>query len=598
MNSRVVIIRGVIVLIILVLSLRLFSIQIINKDYKKAAENNIIHRIVQYPYRGLIYDRNNKLIVSNKPVYDIMIIPREVNMADSSEITSLFNISHDEFVTRLSKAKQFSSILPSIFLDKIPNEEFALMQDKLIHLSGFTVQPRTVRGYQYKILSNVLGYVGEITGRQLRRDTSGYYQSGDNIGITGIEKEYEQELRGERGIEFKTVNVQGVIQGSFRDGEYDSLPEPGIDLQLTIDIELQQYAEKLLKGKIGSVVAIEPATGEILAFVSSPTFDPSLLSGRDFSKNFMKIQGDTLKPLFNRPIQAMYPPGSMFKTVQSLIALQENQIQAKEKIYSDGTLIGDLAPNGYYDVKKAITYSSNNYFYKIFKRVVQQGFEESAYLDSRIGYQKWRDYISRFGLGGRLGIDLPNEKAGHVPELEYYDRYYGINRWKFSNIYSLSIGQGELLVTPLQMANLGAILANKGYYIRPHVVRRIEGRAPLTYEKTDVGIDPEHYEPVIEGMQQVVSMGSGRRAFTNDLVICGKTSTVENPHGADHSGFMGFAPKENPSIAIAAYVENAGWGGRAAASTASLMLEKYVNGEVKRKWLEDYVLKGDFGDAQ
>lgn len=598
MNSRVIFIRSLFVMIILIISLRLFSIQIINKDYKKAAENNIIHKIVKYPYRGLIYDRNDRLIVSNKPVYDVMIIPKEVHLMDSSYVMNLFGINHEEFITRLEKAKSFSSILPSIFLDKLPNQQFAFIQDKLINISGFTIQPRTVRGYQYKNLASVLGYVGEITGRQLRRDTTNYYRAGDNIGITGIERQYEEELRGKRGMVFKTVNVQGVIQGAFRNGEFDSLPVPGIDLHLTIDIELQRYAEKLMERKIGSVVAIEPSTGEVLAFVSVPTFDPSLLSGRDFSKNFEVIQSDTLKPLFNRPIQAMYPPGSMWKTVQSLIALQENQIGAKERIFVDGTLIGDLAPSGYYDVEKAIEKSSNNYFYKIFRRVIQQGEENSPYLDSRIGYQKWRDYVTAFGMGRKLGIDLPNEKSGHVPELAYYDRYYGVNRWKFSNIYSLSIGQGELLVTPLQMANLGAILANEGHYIQPHIVRRVGDKPPVDYPRFEVGIDPQHYEPVLNGMERVIKQGSGVRARSNDFIICGKTSTVQNPHGEDHSGFMGFAPKDNPQIAIAAYVENAGWGGRAAASTASLLMEKYILGEIKRTWLEDYVLKGDFADAK
>jgi len=598
MNSRVVVIRILIIGIVAILSMRLFSIQIVNTEYKQAAENNIIHKAVKYPYRGLIYDRTGHLLVSNIPVFDIMIIPKEFELSDSSQICDLLKIDQAEFQDKYQKARSFSPILPSIFYEKMSTEHFANIQDKLINFKGILIQPRTVRGYEYPILSNAIGYVGEITRRQLNSDTTGYYKSGDNIGITGLEKQYEEQLRGKRGVEVTTVNVQGISQGSFREGEFDSLPVPGIEIQLTIDVELQKYAEKLMKGKIGSVVAIEPSTGEILAFVSAPTYGPEQLSGRDFSKNYQVIQSDTLKPLFNRPIQAMYPPGSMFKTIQSLIAMQERKIFPTEQIYSDGTLIGDLAPNGYYDVKKAITYSSNNYFYKVFRRVIQQGFEESAFIDSRIGYERWYNYVKSFGLGEKLGIDLPNESGGHIPNLAYYDRYYGENRWKFSNIYSLSIGQGELLVTPLQMANLGAILANKGYYYKPHIVKRIGSDSVSNREMINLEIDAKYYPSVIDGMQQVVEMGSGRRAYNPDIITCGKTSTVENPHGADHSGFMGFAPKDNPKIAIAAYVENAGWGGRAAASTASLMIEKYINGEVKRKWLEDYVLKGDFGDAK
>ena len=598
MNSRVIIIRGIIVVIVLILSLRLFSIQILDKSYKQAAQNNIIHKIIEYPYRGLIYDRNGKLLTHNIPVFDILVIPKEVELADSAEICDLFNINHRQYLEKLDKAERFSSILPSIFLGKVPNEEFAAIQDQLINYSGFTVQPRTVRGYDHSSLANVLGYVGEIDRRQLNRDTTGYYKSGDNIGITGIEKEYEKQLRGKRGVRFETVNVQGIVMGPFRDGEFDSLPVPGLDLQLTIDLELQKYAEKLMEGKIGSLVALEPSTGEVLAFVSAPSYDPNKLSGRDYSINYSEIQSDTLKPLFNRPIQAKYPPGSMFKTIQALIALQENKINPREKIYSDGTLIGDLAPNGYYDVKKAITYSSNNYFFKVFRRVIQQGFESSAFIDSRIGYERWRNYVLNFGLGQPLGIDLPNESSGLVPGISYYDRYYGVNRWKFSNIYSLSIGQGELLVTPLQMANLGCILANRGHYIQPHIVKKISKEPYEDFERKDVGIDDEHFNAVIEGMEQVVMMGSGRRAYNQDIAICGKTSTVENPHGEDHSGFMAFAPKEDPKIAVAVYVENAGWGGRAAASTAGLIIEKYINKEIKRTWLEDYVLAGDFADAK
>ncbi|MFT5568271.1 MAG: penicillin-binding protein 2, partial [Cyclobacteriaceae bacterium] len=404
--------------------------------------------------------------------------------------------------------------------------------------------------------------------------------------------------RGSRGVSYKTVDVRGTIIGSFDEGEHDNKSIPGNNLTLTIDLDLQQYAEKLMKGKIGSLVALDPKTGEVLAFVSSPSYDPNLLSGRKYGESFTEIASDTLKPLFARPIQATYPPGSMFKTVQSLIALQEQVITQSEQVFCEGNLIGDLAPPGKYDVKKAITYSSNNFFYIIFKRMIQQGLEKSPFIDSRIGFEKWQKHVQDFGLGVRLGIDIPNENSGQIPSLRTYDGIYGENRWKFSNIYSLSIGQGEILVTPLQMANLGALLANKGSYITPHVVKSIDGKPVNNIAEHRVDIDSRHFPIVLDGMKQVIEIGSGRRAFISDIEICGKTSTVQNPHGEDHSGFMGFAPMSDPKIAIAVYVENAGWGGRAAASTASLVMEKYIRGSITKTWTENYVLKGDFADAR
>jgi penicillin-binding protein 2 len=370
-----------------------------------------------------------------------------------------------------------------------------------------------------------------------------------------------------------------------------------LDLVSTIDLDIQEYAEKLLDGKVGSLVALEPSTGEVLSIVSAPFYDPNMLSGREFSQNFKILSSDTLVPLFNRPIMAMYPPGSMFKTVQALIALQEGVLNPDELIYSDGTLIGDLAPIGYYDLREGIQYSSNNYFYRVFRRVINHGTDPNPFMDARYGLAKWREYVIKFGLGIPLKIDLPNPKSGYVPSVEYYDRIYGENRWKFSNIYSLSIGQGETLVTPLQMANLASIIANRGFYFSPHIIKSIgdTGKPDSIYAiRNYVGIDSLNFIPVIDGMEQVIRNGSGRRAYMPDISVVGKTSTVENPHGPDHSGFLAFAPKENPRIAIAVYVENSGWGARAAASIASLVMEKYLTGDVKRKWLEEYVLKGDF----
>ncbi len=591
MSSRVFVIRAFILFVVITFSVRLFSIQILDENYKIAAENNIVQKIVQYPYRGLIYDSRDSLIVYNSPVFDLMVVPKEARVDDTVKFCQLLGIQVEDFEKKMEKALRYSSILASQFEEQISDALFAKLQDQLVNYPGFYVLPRTIRSYETDGLANLLGYVGEVSGSDLGKDTSGYYRPGDYIGIGGLEKSYEEVLRGRRGATYKVVNVQGIVQDDFRQGRFDTLPDPGLDVQLTINLEVQQYAEKLMKGKVGSVVAIEPSTGNILALVSAPSYDPVLLSGKELSRNFPNLIRDENKPLFNRPLQARYPPGSMFKTLQGVIAMHMGVVEKEEEITTDGSNIGDLAPPGVYDMEKAIQFSSNNYFYLVMKRMVQQGIEESAFLDSRIGYEKWREMVKVFGLGRKLGVDLPNEILGNVPTIEYYDRLYGVNRWKYSNLGSLSIGQGELLVSPLQMANLGAILANRGYFITPHVVDQINDWPNPNIEKEILPFDASLYETIIDGMEKVVKEGSGIRGYLDSLFLCGKTSTVQNPHGEDHSGFMGFAPKYDSRIAIAAYVENAGQGGRAAVSVASLIAEKYIFGQVSRPWLEDYVVK-------
>ena len=591
MRGRSLIIRGLILFTVIIFSVRLFYIQIIDEDYKVAAENNVVQKIVQYPFRGLVYDNKDSLIIYNSPVYDLMIVPHEVEINDTTIFCELLEIDREELEEKLTKAQAFSSILASKFIEKVSDDLFAKLQDQLINYPGFYVLPRTIRSYNTQSLANVVGYVGEVSGNFLNRDTTNYYKPGDYIGIGGIEKSYEERLRGKRGTTFKVVNVQGVIKDDYRDGEYDTLPQSGESIHLTIDLDLQEYAEKLMVGKVGSIVAIEPSTGKILALVSAPSYDPQLLSGKSLSKNFPILNQDENKPFLNRPLQARYPPGSMFKTIQGVIAMHEGVVSADEIITTDGSNIGDLAPPGSYNMLKAIIKSSNNYFYLVMRRMVQQGMDESPYIDSRIGLEKWREYVMYFGLGRKLGVDLPNEIAGSVPSLELYDRLYGAKRWKYSNVASLSIGQGELIVTPLQMANLGAILANRGYFITPHVVDKIEGWPNPNIKKEILPYDPALYEPILRGMEQVVMAGSGRRGYLDSLKLAGKTSTVQNPHGEDHSGFMGIAPLDDPKISIVAYVENAGQGGRAAVSVVSLLAEKYVLGSVSRPWLEDYVLE-------
>lgn len=591
MSSQVFIIRALILSTVILFSVKLFSIQVLDKNYKIAAENNIVQKIIQYPHRGFIYDIHDSLIVYNSPVFDLMVVPKEAVVQDTLAFCELLQIDKITFRNKMKDAYNYSPILATQFMEQLSGEMFARLQDRLIKYPGFYILPRTVRSYNSAAMGNVLGYVGEVSPKFLNHDSSNYYHPGDYVGIDGLESAYEHSLRGKRGATYKVVDVQGLIKDDFQDGKFDTLPLPGEDIQLTIDLELQKYAEKMMAGKVGSVVAIEPSTGNILALVSAPSYDPKLLSGKSLGKNFPILSQDENKPLFNRPLQAMYPPGSLFKTIQGIIAMHEGVVSPNEIITTDGSNIGDLAPPGRYYMEKAITYSSNNYFYLIMRRMIQQGVDQNVYTDSRMGYEKWRQYVGFFGLGKTLGIDLPNETTGNIPSVQYYNNIYGINRWKYSNIGSLSIGQGELLVTPLQMANLGAILGNRGFYITPHVVSKINGQPDIEIKKEMLPFDKGWYEVVINSMEKVVQSGSGFRGYTDSLFLCGKTSTVQNPHGKDHSGFMGFAPKYNSKIAIAAYVENAGQGGRAAVSIASLVVEKYLFGEVARAELENYVLE-------
>lgn len=591
MINRAHIIQVFIVVVGVTFAIRLFSIQILDEEYKVAAENNVLQKTTEYPYRGLVFDNSDSLIVYNSPVYDLMVVPKEARVEDTVQFCNILGISKDDFEKKISKAKKYSSLLASKFQEQLSDTVFAKVQDQLINYPGFYVLPRTIRSYNTKSMANVLGYVGEVSRRYLEKDETNYYRQGDYVGIGGVEKEYEQNLRGKRGVSYRVVDVQGVVKDRYRDGAFDTVPTSGENVHLTINLALQQYAEYLMEDKVGSVVAIEPKTGKILAFVSSPSYDPQLLSGENLSRFFPSLSLNEEKPLFNRPLQAMYPPGSMFKTIQGVIAMHEGVVTADEVIRTDGSNIGDLAPPGPYWMEKGIQKSSNNYFYIVMKRVVEQGIKKSQFLDSRIGYEKWRKYVMEFGLGSPLGVDLPNEKSGNIPSIEYYDRIYGKERWKYSNLASLSIGQGELLVTPLQMANLAAIMANRGYYITPHVVDRIADWPNPAIEKRVLPFDPKLYETIVNGMEKVVNAGSGIRGFLDSLKLAGKTSTVQNPHGEDHSGFMGFAPMDHPQIAVAAYVENAGQGGRAAVSVASLIAEFYVFGEVKRPWLEAYVIE-------
>lgn len=596
-EGRREIIQIVFVLVGIIFLIKLFFIQIVDDRYEQLANSNAIVKETIYPFRGLIQDRNGKLLVYNSPEYDLEIIKKEVKQLDSANFCEVFDLTIEELRTKfkeLKARKEYSPVKRTTFLRQLSNYDFAKIQEHIDEFTGFYIQPRTTRAYSTPAMANALGYVSEISKSQLERDTTHTYRQGDYIGQSGIEKYYENELSGTRGVRFKLRDVDGIDKGSFKGGEFDTLSVPGKNLTTTIDIELQEFGEQLLKGKVGSLVAIEPSTGEILSIVSGPSYDPTLLTGRRFSNNFLLVSSDSTKPLFTRPLMAMYPPGSIFKIVQTLIALQEGVVNPETRFPCNKLLVNchnHPAPANLYG---AIQYSCNPYFHQTFRRIINQGKSPNTFIDSRIGLETWREYVVRFGLGSPLGVDLPSEKGGQMPTSRLYNRIYGENRWKFSTIYSLSIGQGEMLVTPLQMANLAAIMANRGYFYTPHLVREITDTGKYRI-KNETGIDTAHFNFVRDAMSDAI-YGTAPRAVIPGIALCGKTGTAENPQGFDHSVFMAFAPKDNPKIAIAVYVENAGWGGRAAASIASLMIEKYLTGEVKRTSLVEYVLKGDFLD--
>ncbi|TPE44994.1 penicillin-binding protein 2 [Pontibacter mangrovi] len=597
LENRKYIIQGIFLLVGFVFASRLFYIQVVDSSYKQAAETNAIKPVIQYPFRGLIYDRNGKLLVQNTPVYDLMVVPKDIKNLDTLRLAELVKLPVEDVRERLKKARAYSYVQPSPFYQKLSTQEFAYIQNNLIDFPGFYINARTARGYPHQSLAHALGYIAEISPKQLEDSTYRGYRPGDYIGKSGIELEYEKYLMGQRGVKYKMVNVRGVEKGSFRDGAFDTLAVAGENLVSTIDLDLQAYGEFLMNGAKGSVVAIEPATGEVLAYVSAPFYDPNLFTGKDYGKNYMALLSDSNKTMFNRPIMASSnPPGSIFKLAQALVALQDGVITPNTGFPCNQSLVkcshAHLAPT---NLSIAIQTSCNPYFYQVFRADINRGKSKNTFTDTALGLAEWREKITSFGFGTKLGIDLPNEKQGIIASPEMYNKVYGENRWKFSTIYSVSIGQGELGVTPLQMANFMATIANRGYYVTPHIVRSIgeDGKPLPEYQKRHyTSIDSKHFEPVIDGMAAVVESGTGRNANLSKLgiAVCGKTGTAENPQGKDHAVFVAFAPKDNPKIAIAVYVENAGFGAQSAAPIAGLMIEKYLTDSVSRKPMEKWVL--------
>jgi penicillin-binding protein 2 len=604
-EGRREIVQLVFVLVGLIFLVKLFFIQVLDNKYAELADSNAILRQVEYPFRGLITDRYGKLIVYNTPEYDLTAIVKDIKNFDSAKFCQVFELSREDLrlkFTEMKKRKEYSPVKPTLFIDQLSNLDFARVQDRLDEFSGFYIEARTTRAYTTSALANALGYVSELSKDQLERDEKTFYRQGDYIGQSGIESYYEEQLRGKRGVRFKLRNVKGVEKGSFKNGAYDTLSIPGQDLASGIDLDLQQYGELLMKGKSGSIAAIEPSSGEVLALVSGPSYDPNLLTGSKYSSNFRLISNDTLKPLFNRPLMAQYRPGSIFKIAQAMTALQEKVITPETRIRCDKSLIGCHAGHDNQDLRGAIANSCNPYFLGVLRKMLNKGVSNSPFEDTRIGLAEWNKHINSFGFGSNLGIDLPNEKGGLIPTPAYYDQAYDNRPWKFSNIYSIAIGEGENLVVPIQMANFAAIIANRGYYYTPHLIKAVgkEGKPLTKYtERHYTTIDSSYFRIAVDAMQQVVESGTGQyRAQLADIIVCGKTGTVQNDPLPAHSVFIAFAPRDNPKIAISVYVEDAGQGARAAASIASLMIEKYLLGKTKRQFIEDYVLAGKFLDQK
>lgn len=572
---------------------RLATLQLFDKEYKEKAKNQSLRNITQYPARGLMYDRNGGLLVYNEAVYDLMVIPRMVKDLDTNYFCNALGISREDFLARMEKAYSYSPYSASIFMKQISKEEFGRWENLLYKFKGFYISKRTLRLYERPIAAHVLGYVGEVNEHDLEENP--YYKRGDYIGKSGLEASYEEQLRGVKGKKIMQVDVHNREIGSYMHGQLDTMPLEGMNLYTTIDADLQEYAEKVMANKRGCIVAIEPATGEVLTLLSAPCYDPNLLVGRIRGENFVKLNEDISKPLFNRALQAQYPPGSIFKVAQAMIALHLGVITPSTGFVCDKVLGCHNHPSAH-SVQEAIKMSCNPYFYYTYRRVIQQGRYKNIYKDSQYGLTVWHDYMNRFGFGTRLGLDLPNVKRGNIPDTAFYNKWYGKERWAFTTIYSNSIGQGEVEVVPIQMANLAAIVANKGFFYTPHLVRYYGPdsiRNPEFYERHETGIEKEYFEIAQRGMYDVVhgAGGTAHKADVPGIAVCGKTGTAEN-YGNDHSVFIAFAPMENPKIAVAVYVENAqGGGGTWAAPIASLIIEKYLKGEVERKDFEHYYME-------
>lgn len=602
LSRRKYIIGGFIALLVVIYMVRLFNIQVADDRYKENALSNAFLRRVIYPARGLIYDRNGRLLVFNQPAYDVMLIPKDVGKnLDTLALCEALNLTPEQLKEKWAEMKDprknpgYSAYTPQKLISHLSQEDYGRLQEKLYLFPGFFVQKRTIREYNSPAASNILGNIREVNANDI--DKSDYYRAGDYTGDLGVERSYEEALRGKKGVEILMKDALGRIKGKYEGGIHDEAPESGKNLTLSIDMDLQEYGERLMAGKIGAIVAIEPETGEVLCLVTSPNYDPRLLVGKDRGKNYATLWRDPQKPLFDRAIQAAYPPGSTFKPTQGLIFLQEGVVTTStmypcHRGYVNGLRVGCHGHASPIALKPALQTSCNAYFCWGFKNMIDKKGTTASKQ-----FEKWKDYMVEMGYGYKLGLDLPGESRGYIPNSETYSKSFRGANWSANTIISVSIGQGEILATPLQIANLGATIANRGYFRTPHVVKNVEGEKldPKYLEKHQPHIKKEYYEVVAEGMRMAVTGGTCRTANLPDIEVAGKTGTAQNPHGRDHSVFMGFAPYKNPKIAVAVYVENAGFGATYGVPIGSLIIEKYLKGEIapSRKHIEERMLNSN-----
>jgi penicillin-binding protein 2 len=585
-EGRKYVLIAAVLAIALIFVLRLFWIQVVDDQWKASAASMAERKITDYPARGFIYDRKGRLLVANTPVYDLMVVPREVKDFDTAAFAALISVPVEELKLRMTAARKYSIHKPSVIEKQITAEQFAAISVHLHSYAGVYGQSRTLRTYPPRVGGHMLGYLSEVDARKVAADP--YYKAGDVIGVGGLEQYYEEQLRGRRGVRYVLVDVHNNIKGSFKEGRYDTLAVEGKDLHTGIDLDMQRLGEQLMQHKKGSIVALDPKTGEVLCLVSSPAYDPELLVGRVRNTNYGILQRDSIKPLFDRALQAQYPPGSIFKLVQSLVALDEGVINVNTGFACNKSLVGCHNHPTATSIEQAIQFSCNPYFYHVFDRIVERKLDKkSRFRDAALGLGEWEHRVRSFGLGEKPKIDLPSLKGGNIPGPAYYNRKYGEGRWAFSTIYSVSIGQGEVLTVPIQMANLAAIFANKGWYYDPHVVRAVghpDSVQARYREKHIVEAAPQWFDHIQEGMRRVVNEpgGTAKNARLKDITVCGKTGTAENPHGQDHAVFVCFAPMEDPQIAMAVYVENSGAGGRWAAPIASVLIEQYLTDTITR----------------
>lgn len=601
LEKRKYVIGGFVTLILFIYVFRLFGLQVGDDKYKESAESNAFLRRVIYPSRGLIYDRNGKLVVYNKPEFDIMVIPKDVGEFDTVMLCNALRITPAELNEKWAEMKDtrknpgYSAFTPQKLISHLSQEEYGNLQEKLNLLPGFFIQKKTVREYAVNTGANILGNIREVSPTDMENDR--YYRRGDYTGDLGIERSYEVALRGQKGVEILMKDALGRVKGKYENGVHDVAPVSGKDLKLSIDMELQKYGEELMRGKVGAIVAIEPETGEILALVTAPNYDPALLSGRERGSNYAMLVKDPMKPLYDRSVQGAYPPGSTFKPTQGLIFLQEKVITNSTAYpcyrgYVNGLRVGCHGHGSPIALKPALQTSCNAFFCWGFKNMIDK---KGTKRDDQ--FEKWKNYMVQMGYGYKLGVDLPFESRGFIPNNEFYSKSVKGANWSANSVISISIGQGEVLATPLQIANLGATIANRGWFYIPHVVKEIaDSTIDKKYrEKHAPKIKKEHYDAIAEGMRMAVLGGTCKGANLPDIEVCGKTGTAQNPHGKDHSVFMGFAPYRNPKIAVAVYVENAGFGATYGVPIGSLIIEKYLKGEISpaRKGLEERMLNSN-----